>query len=55
MDQDGGTRNTYTDADSETTEPVHPTSGAEVLRRANVATSSGAPSDEPAGAQEPPD
>jgi hypothetical protein len=53
MGQDPGTRKTYSEADTEV--PVHPTSGAEELRRANVGNAENTTGGEPSGAQEPPD
>jgi hypothetical protein len=54
MTDDPGTRKTHTDADTDTEEPVQPTSGADELRRAERGDSDEAEA-EPADAQEPPD
>jgi hypothetical protein len=55
MTDDPGTRKTHTDADSDTEEPVQPTSGADELRRADERGGSDEAEGEPANAQEPPD
>jgi hypothetical protein len=53
MTEDAGTRRADADADSDTDETLHMTSGADVLRRAGERADTAA--DEPEGAQEPPD
>jgi hypothetical protein len=52
---DPGTRKTFTDADTDTDEPVQPTSGADELRRSNDGGDTDEVDGEPASAQEPPD
>jgi hypothetical protein len=54
MTEDPGTRRENTDADSDTDEMLHMTSGADVLRRA-AERGQTETATEPEGAQEPPD
>jgi hypothetical protein len=55
MGDDPDTRNTYSDTDTDTDEPVHPKSGAEELRDATITDSRNNADGQSAGAQEPPD